>query len=341
MHDPAVKLTVVMPVYNAHPYIDEAIASIVGQSYTAFAFAIYDDHSSDGSFERALEWAARDDRITVARGQRRLGPSASSQKAAELATTEFVARMDADDIAHPERLKLQMEVLNNHPDAVLTGSIPELIDGDGQVIRSAATAGIMSAFPPFAHPGVLYRRAVFVAAGGYDPDTDYFEDFDLFRRMAQQGQLLVNSAPLIKMRFAGQNARWRDDRMQVLRRLDRLYSGKSGSVVADSKIASMAFYSVAVLAVLALERPQLFILMLKHGRFKPLGLGLAVLSMITVAEFWPRLARGIGRTQKFLRDHLGSDQRKTDAVYRWDFPPEFKSNRHIAATGSDIVDRKT
>lgn len=320
--DFTVRLTVVMPVYNARPYIDEAIESIVTQIYTAFVFAIYDDHSTDGSFERALEWAARDERIAVVRGKKRLGPSASSQKAAELATTEFVARMDADDIAHPERLKLQMEVLNDYLDAVLIGSIPELIDGGGRVIRSAASAGIMSAFPPFAHPGVLYRRTAFVAAGGYDPDTDYFEDFDLFRRMAQHGHLLVNSAPLIKMRFAGQNARWRDDRMKVLRRLNRLYSGKSGDALADSKIAPMAFYSVAVLAVLALERPQLFRLMLKHGRFRPLWPGLAVLTMIAVAEIWPRLAGGIGRTLKFCRDRLGRSQRKTASVYRWNFPSE-------------------
>ena len=320
--DLTVKLTVVMPVYNAGPYIDEAIESIVAQTYDAFAFAIYDDHSTDGSFERAMEWASRDQRITLVRGAKRLGPSASSQKAAELAKTEFVARMDADDIAHPERLKLQMEVLNEHVDAVLIGSIPELIDAGGHVIRSAASAGMISAFPPFAHPGVLYRRAVFVAAGGYDPDTDYFEDFDLFRRMAQHGHLLVNCAPLIQMRFAGQNARWRDDRMQVLRRLNCLYSEKSADARDDATVAPMAFYSVAVLAILALERPQLFQLMLKHGRFKPLGLGLAVLLMIAVAEIWPQLARGIGRSLKFCRDRMGGSQRKTGSVYRWDFPSE-------------------
>jgi glycosyltransferase involved in cell wall biosynthesis len=173
-------VTVVMPVHNAMPYLDAAIESVLAQTHTRFGLAIYDDASSDGSYQRALDWASRDKRIAVKRGETRLGPCGSSNAAARLAETELVARMDGDDIAMPERLELQLKALHDHPDAVLVGSTFDMIDGEGQIIRPAVPSRIAGAAPPFAHPSIMYRRSAFEAAGGYIAGDQSSTDWPAF-----------------------------------------------------------------------------------------------------------------------------------------------------------------
>jgi len=91
-------VSVVMPVHNALPYLDQAVESILGQTLTDFEFVILDDASTDGSTERLREWAARDSRIRLIEVTTNLGPALSSQRVADAATAPIVARMDADDI---------------------------------------------------------------------------------------------------------------------------------------------------------------------------------------------------------------------------------------------------
>jgi glycosyltransferase involved in cell wall biosynthesis len=316
------EITVVMPVYNALPYLDAAIASIMDQTLTQFRLAIYDDHSDDGSYERALVWAQRDPRISVARGERRLGPSDSSNAAAMLATTEFVARMDADDVAMPERLALQLEIMKAHPEAVMVGALFEMIDGTGTVIRPAMRRHLNAATPPIAHASIFYRHAAFQAAGGYRTDTDYFEDQDLYRRLGQVGALLYIDVPLVQLRFAGQHARLRDSRTQVLERISRYYqsddliNGKTAK-----RLDPVAFYAVGVLAVLGLERPHLFGMMIRRASFRRPLKALAVLAFTGLAEISPRLARGLNALIARLRSGWFADPVTAPAVQVWTFDP--------------------
>jgi len=322
MAGPDSEITVVMPVYNALPFLDAAIASIVEQTLTHFRLAIYDDHSDDGSYERALVWAQRDPRISVTRGERRLGPSDSSNAAAMLATTEFVARMDADDVAMPQRLALQLEIMKAHPEAVMVGALFEMIDGTGKVIRPAMRRHLNAATPPIAHASIFYRHAAFQSAGGYRTDTDYFEDQDLYRRLGQVGALLYIDVPLVQLRFAGQHARLRDSRTQVLERINRYYQtdGCSGANMAK-RLDPVAFYAVGVLAVLGLERPHLFGMMIRRASFRRPLKALAVLAFIGLAEISPRLARGLNALIARLRSGWFADQATAPSVRVWTFDP--------------------
>lgn len=313
-------LTVVMPVFNALPYLDAAIESVRAQTWREFRLAIYDDGSSDGSFERACDWAARDPRIDVTRGKERLGPCGSSQAAAMLATTELVARMDADDLAHPRRLELQVAALAARPEAVLIGSIFELIDGSSRVLRKAASSRIAGEAPPFGHASIMYRHAAFLEAGGYRPETEYFEDLDLYRRMSRQGELLVINQPLLQLRFAGQNARLQDEKLAVLMRIDRQYPGFAKRQFERRKILPVSFYSLAVLSILALERPRLLGLLARHGYRRNLYSLVAVGAMISIAEVWPRLGRWIGFAVNGLRELRSKQKFASGGVYRWQFP---------------------
>src|SRR5215212_10172661 len=101
------KVSVVMPVHNAMPYLDAAVESILGQTLQNFEFVIVDDASTDGSTERLREWTSTDPRIRLIEEKANLGPALSSERVARAARAPFVARMDADDVSDPDRLAEQ------------------------------------------------------------------------------------------------------------------------------------------------------------------------------------------------------------------------------------------
>ncbi|MGH6785512.1 MAG: glycosyltransferase family 2 protein [Novosphingobium sp.] len=309
-------ITVVMPVYNALPYLHEAIAGILAQTHRSLVLAIYDDHSTDGSHEVALDWAKRDPRITVVRGERRLGPCASSNAAAALAATELVARMDADDIARPERLARELAVLRDNPDAVLVGSTFDMIDAQGRLLRRATPGRILGHAPPFAHPSIMYRRRDFDAVGGYQPNTDYFEDLGLYERLAQRGRLLVTARPLVSIRFAGQHPRLRDNRQKVLRKIDRQFHYRD-SDASNPKVSVAAYYSVAVLSILALERPRMFGEILRRASFINPWRDMSALAIVGIAEISPRLARFLGQSIALLRERINVRALGPGEVFEW------------------------
>ena len=282
-----VALTVVMPVYNAMPYLDEAVASTLAQTFPHFRLAIYDDHSTDGSFDAAQAWSRRDPRVSVVRGPVRLGPTGSSNAAAALAETEFVARMDADDIMHPERLALQLPVLTRMPDVVLVGSPYDPIDAQGRA--RPELVGRVGNRSPIAHPSILYRRAMFNAIGGYREGTDYFEDVDLYARFAAVGRIVAINRPLITVRFAGQHARLNDDPAVVLRKLDSHYSSNQSLDTTEKLLSPETFYGMANLAMRSMARPRVFRLMFGRMSLAKPGLAALVAAYVGLATLSPRL----------------------------------------------------
>jgi glycosyltransferase involved in cell wall biosynthesis len=219
-----------MPVYNAMPYLPEAIESILVQTHSDFTFIIGDDGSSDGSLECIKSYAQRDKRITIMQHSERLGPSRSSNWVANAAKTELVARMDADDIANPNRLLREIQAMQKFSDAVLVGSLFETIDANGNVFRPRSRWHLrLQRLPPVAHTSIMYRNAVFKSVRGYSEDCDYFEDQDLYWRMSFRGKLLILPETLCKYRVSGSSVRLNDNRTSVENQLDfywRQYDGK-------------------------------------------------------------------------------------------------------------------
>lgn len=306
-----------MPVYNALPYLDEAIDSILKQSFADFRYMIYDDHSNDGSYACALAWAQKDSRITVVRGSERLGPCGSSNAAASLAQTDLVARMDADDVAMPGRLQAQLEALIDYPEAVMVGSTFDQIDASGQVWTPAKPGRARGDTPPIAHPSILYRRNAFEAAGGYRESTDYFEDRDLYHRMAAIGSIVVVNRPLLKIRYAGQHARLGDDPESILKSVNRLYASAKVRRSFKRPIAPMAFYTLCNLAMFGEMRPAIFKLMIHRMSFaEPLrALLVAAIVVLTVAS--PKAAKICWLAVTRIRHALAPTVDARKAVYVW------------------------
>jgi len=200
---PPPRLSVVMPVHNAAPYLDASIASILGQTFEDFELVILDDGSTDGSGGLLRDWAKRDRRVRLVLSPTRLGMVGSANRVVQEARAAVCARMDADDISCPTRLEVQWEILRANPDASLVGTLWEGIDAAGRLVRPRDRWRLVrrSSFAPFPHGSIMFRREIFEAVGGYRAACAYWEDLDLYHRVATRGRILVLPVPLYRYRF--------------------------------------------------------------------------------------------------------------------------------------------
>lgn len=200
---PVVPVTVLMPVYNAERYLAGAVDSILGQSFTDFELLIINDGSTDGS--RRILAGYRDSRIRIVDTENQ-GVAASLRQGVELARGEYIARMDADDESRSDRLAVQKQMLDLHPEVVLVHSWVDCIDADGRRVRKDAGSRHSGAVTkwlllwqnvPF-HPTVMMRTAALRANGlNYRIETNRAEDFDLWNRLATAGEFLCVPQPLV------------------------------------------------------------------------------------------------------------------------------------------------
>jgi glycosyltransferase involved in cell wall biosynthesis len=127
-------VTVYMPVFNSEKYLADSIESILTQTYSHFEFIMIDDGSTDSSWKIIRSYARKDSRIRAYKNKINLGVSLNSNIAISLARGQYIARIDADDIAFPDRLRKQLSYLKNHPDTVAVGGQCITIDNDNLII---------------------------------------------------------------------------------------------------------------------------------------------------------------------------------------------------------------
>lgn len=198
---PTPQISVVLPVYNGEKYLSAAIDSILQQSLTGLELIIVNDGSSDGSQEIIERFAAADARVVViARSNR--GLVYSLNEGIGLARGEWIARMDADDIARPDRLHRQLaEALKMQADVV--GSDIRFFGarrGRWYLPTEDAAIKVALAFDsPLAHPAILARRSVMLKYP-YDESDRHAEDYALWCRMAAAGVRFSN-IPDVLLRY--------------------------------------------------------------------------------------------------------------------------------------------
>ena len=181
------EITVLMPVYNAARFLREAMDSILSQTFTDFEFLIIDDGSTDGSV--AIVESYTDPRIRFYQNERNKGISPTLNRGIELASSAYIARMDADDISYPGRLEKQYAYLQAHPDCALVSSLVRVIAEDGRFVRQDS---FKSAFFYYNltficwiyHSTVMYRTEAVKAVGMYT--AAYAEDFELFWQLSRR-----------------------------------------------------------------------------------------------------------------------------------------------------------
>jgi len=202
------RISVVMPVHNGLPFLDQSISSILAQTFTDFELVILNDASTDGSDEVIREWQKRDDRIRLHQSDRKLGLTGSSNRVIEKACAAVIARMDADDVSHRDRLRRQWDVLQTHSDVVAVGALCDGIDATGRVVRPRDRWRIVRAsrYVPFPHGSSMFRRTAFEQLHGYDERFLAGEDQDFFYRMRSLGRVVTLPDVLYHYRYHLTNA---------------------------------------------------------------------------------------------------------------------------------------
>lgn len=129
-------ISVIMPVYNAEKYVEEAVRSILGQTCTSFELIIVDDCGTDRSMELIMRMEDR--RIRILRNDSNRGIAYSRNRAIMECKGKYIAIMDDDDISFPQRFEKQADFLERHPEIDILGGAVEAIDAEGNVLRKAS-----------------------------------------------------------------------------------------------------------------------------------------------------------------------------------------------------------
>jgi glycosyltransferase involved in cell wall biosynthesis len=197
-------ITVLMPVYNGATYLNDAIDSILNQTFSDFQFLIIDDGSTDDSVKIIKSYD--DYRIRVVKNKNNLGQSATLNKGLELARGKYIARMDQDDISMPERLKKQFEFMENKSDIDVCGSWIQLMgkyDGIVELETDSERIKInLLTNQNLAHPAVMIRKSTLVKYElSYNPTFTIGNDYDLWVRMFDYCSFANLPEPLLKFRM--------------------------------------------------------------------------------------------------------------------------------------------
>ncbi|WP_319414372.1 glycosyltransferase [uncultured Cohaesibacter sp.] len=203
------EISVILPVYNGEAYVEEAISSILAQDFTDFELLVINDGSTDGSGVILEKMARQDGRIRILARQNDGLVSALNWGLSE-ARADIIARMDADDIAYPNRFSVQWQCLKDNPDIGLVFSQMNKIDAQGRSIGKVTKTRLSAEDVAKAlrqgnclphHPTVMARKAEMLAVGGYREMFKGAEDLDLWYRMSKRSKLVGLADVLLDYRL--------------------------------------------------------------------------------------------------------------------------------------------
>jgi len=198
------RITIGLPVYNAMPYLPKAVESILGQTYDDFRLIIISDGSTDGYVNYLT--SIKDRRVCIIHQENR-GLGATLNRSLDMCDTEFYARMDADDVATPDRIAAQIEYLEAHPDVVMVGSQVDfllerkIIQGHRMPLdHDKIVHSLMLGRPVICHPSIMVRMSAVRRVGGYRI-ARAGQDFDFWLRLAEAGQIANMDKVLLHYRI--------------------------------------------------------------------------------------------------------------------------------------------
>ena len=211
------KVSIIMGIYNCSATIEEAVDSILKQTYENWKLIMCDDGSTDDTYNIALSYSKRyPDKMVLIQNSLNQGLNITLNHCLEYADTEYIARMDGDDISLPRRIEAEVEFLDSHPEYAIVSS-PMVYFDEAGVWKTGKEHGEptekdIAKGTPFCHAPCMVRKEAYDAVDGYSEDEKLLrvEDYDLWIKMLSKGYKGYNlSEPLYMVR---------DDRNAISRR---------------------------------------------------------------------------------------------------------------------------
>lgn len=192
-----IKVSILLPVYNVRDYVAETIESVLSQTHSDFELIVIDDFSSDDSVSIIENYCKKDDRVQLYKNKRNLGISKTLNHGLSKASGKYIARIDGDDLMGPDRLKRQLNFLEENPDYGLVGCWVNNIDENGLLINKCEypvtheqALKCITICSPVLHIWMA-RTDLYESLGGYR-DTNPAEDYDLLLRTVDLGFKIGN-----------------------------------------------------------------------------------------------------------------------------------------------------
>ena len=191
-------VSIIMPIHNAAPYLDDAIASVVAQTHAAWHLHLVDDASTDDSRQIAQARAGGNEAIHLVRLGENVGPAAARNAALSEAKGEFVTFLDADDLMPPSRLEIQIQYFASHPAVdVVVGAEESIIEPDAapSLVRRRRQTEDARFYPM----SMMVRRPALDRVGGFDPSYRVGEDLDWLFRAGRAGLVIATLPNVLTM----------------------------------------------------------------------------------------------------------------------------------------------
>lgn len=213
---------VLTAVRNGSMFLEEMILSIAGQSHRDFEWIIVDDASTDTTANMLKALAEKDSRVFVITNTQNLGLTKSLNIGLAHCHGSYVARMDADDIAVPDRLQKQFDFLESNSSVAACGSLGVYIDEAGKEIGPKDLPTTYEAIKKkilfnnqFIHSSLFFRKSILDAMGGYNEAFKTAQDYELMMRIAATYPVLNLSDRLIKWRVRRGSISWKSKRQEI------------------------------------------------------------------------------------------------------------------------------
>jgi len=206
-------VSVIIPCFNAEKFVEDAVHSIMQQSYPNLEVIAIDDCSTDSTLNVLKKLCAEDARIKLLMNEKNLGLVSTLNKGIHSAEGKYIARMDADDISHVNRIMLQVNFLEANDDVAMCGGNYILIDEQGTEkgkLRYPPKNEDLKAellfYCPFCHPSVMMRKKILSETGLYGEGLVPAEDYELWLRIAEKFPVENLTDYLLYYRWHGSNA---------------------------------------------------------------------------------------------------------------------------------------
>jgi hypothetical protein len=204
------RVSVLMTVFNGGAFLAKSVESVIAQSFSDWELIVVENGSTDGS--RSILASYTDARIRVLPLESNIGRTPALRLAFESARGQYIAVLDADDVAHPDRFLKQVAALDANPDVVLLGTWVDYIDEHDELIGESTPPSDARALllrfayeSPITHSSALYRADVARASGGYPAELAYSQDYGLWLKLLQSGRPAILEERLCRFRILSQS----------------------------------------------------------------------------------------------------------------------------------------